>query len=532
MSSRKQKGKSMDHLVFALCLVGQLAFHSFSDYVYFRDYSITFEGAYRVSIGQIPFRDFYMPIGPVSFVIPAVFFKLFGSTWSVFLLSQQFENALMLLLLSVLLRKLEAQAIIRWASLITFTVCYLLLLSHPWYNSTGVLILLAATICALQASLLAAMLAGVHAGLAVLTKQDFGLITILIAGFLIGVVSLGSNLKNIVPNLNCITDRDKLRNAAIRLAVFVTAATVVVATFVVTSDPHQFKFWFNYGQAPHELRSLKLHDVVGYPFGLFGWSMAILAVFQNNLKLLIAAIFILAATISRTTSGLIFTHYYFMGFVPLLINECWNIKFRWRPVLMFFVLYTSLRIASSPFRDSYHALQASIHSQPIHYGFEQEANILPMVRAPDTLRAFSAHTQMPQQTADLLFYLKKLAADKRAKSGGDYQLKVLNLTELTPIYTELEAPPPTGLPLWFHSKVSLFPEQVTQLNRVLSEDTFDIILLQGTHEGLTKPYLHFLSVLKDNRAYVSVGEIKNTPANATYPCEPSCQGQIFIFSKK
>ncbi len=40
---------------------------------------LSWEGAYRMSHGQLPFRDFGIPLGGMYWVIPAIFFKIFGS---------------------------------------------------------------------------------------------------------------------------------------------------------------------------------------------------------------------------------------------------------------------------------------------------------------------------------------------------------------------------------------------------------------------------------------------------------------------
>ena len=40
---------------------------------------LSWEGAYRMSRGQLPFRDFGVPLGGMYWVIPAIFFKIFGS---------------------------------------------------------------------------------------------------------------------------------------------------------------------------------------------------------------------------------------------------------------------------------------------------------------------------------------------------------------------------------------------------------------------------------------------------------------------
>ncbi|MFH1772554.1 MAG: hypothetical protein ABH872_07025 [Candidatus Omnitrophota bacterium] len=51
------------------------------------DQSIVFDGAYRIICGQIPYRDFVIPIGPVTFYIQALFFRIFGVNYFSYILS-------------------------------------------------------------------------------------------------------------------------------------------------------------------------------------------------------------------------------------------------------------------------------------------------------------------------------------------------------------------------------------------------------------------------------------------------------------
>lgn len=520
----------VDYAVVALCLLGVFITFEIRDFAYFRDYSITFEGSYRLFLGQIPFRDFGAPVGPASFVIPALFFKLFEPNWTVFLLSQQFQNACLLILVYALLGKIRTRALVKRTALLAFSVFYLLLLTHPWYNSTGALLLFAGALCALGSSRVSVMAAGLLVGLAVLAKQDLGLLTLLIAGFFVAVVSLGSDREKILPSLDTLWDKARHRALASNLLLFAISAIAVVTIFILATEAEQFSYWFNYGQKPHELRSISLRDLFGNSFGTLGWVTALIALARNNFRLLVASIFITAATVSRTTSGLSFTHYYFVAFLPVIIDECLRLRIRFKALALLVVLYTSSRVMIRPVNDVYHVFESVALHQPEHFFFDYRKLSRPMAGFPAELQAFSPHTQAPLQTIDAILELKRIAAEKRTAAAGT-ELKVLNLTELTPIYAELGATPPKGLPLWFHTKVSLFPRQIEQLNETLAGQTFDIILLQGTHEGLTPPYRNFLSILNANRAYMLLRKIQDSPANATWPCEPDCQGEIFIYVK-
>ena len=50
----------------------------FFNYPYRINLFLAWEGAYRVSIGQIPYKDFGSPVGYGFWLLPALFFKLFG----------------------------------------------------------------------------------------------------------------------------------------------------------------------------------------------------------------------------------------------------------------------------------------------------------------------------------------------------------------------------------------------------------------------------------------------------------------------
>lgn len=51
------------------------------------DQSIVFNGAWRILSGQIPFRDFYLPYGPVSIWIQAAAFQIGGMTYQTYVLT-------------------------------------------------------------------------------------------------------------------------------------------------------------------------------------------------------------------------------------------------------------------------------------------------------------------------------------------------------------------------------------------------------------------------------------------------------------
>ena len=520
-----------DGVLICICLLALWLAFALRTPVYFRDYSITFEGALRLYLGQVPYRDFGSPVGPFSFVIPAILFKLIAPSWTVFMFAQQLINGVMLLLVNALLLRMGVREAMRWVSLGLFTALYLLLLTHPWYNSTGAMLLLAASYCAMRPGWRRALGSGLLSGLAILTKQDFGAVTVLVAGFMVALANLGSDFEKIVPTWPSLREPKRLRAAALSVLVFAIAAVTLVVLFIYSTDPIQFAYWFNYGQAPHHHRGVTLNDLIGNTYGHLALLIAALALGRNNFRLLLVSIFITAASVTRTTSGLGFTHYYFIAFLPLMIDECLRISILFKPLLLALIVYASLLLISHPATDAYHVVEAIIERQPEHFFYDYRLNSKPLVPVPEDLHAFSPHTLMPQETIDAIRFIKQRAQSRRAIAHNTAPLRILNMTELTPIYAELEVDPPRRLPLWFHTRASLFPHQISDLTLTLAGNEYDFVLLQGTHEGMTPTYRAFLKTLEKNSKYRLVTTIIDTPADTTWHCAPDCEGMIYVFEK-
>src|SRR6476620_9053607 len=66
----------------------------FASFPYRLNIFLSWEGAYRLYIGQLPYRDFGMPVGYMYWVIPAVFFKIFGPQMITLVKAQAFINIL------------------------------------------------------------------------------------------------------------------------------------------------------------------------------------------------------------------------------------------------------------------------------------------------------------------------------------------------------------------------------------------------------------------------------------------------------
>ncbi|HID32170.1 MAG TPA: hypothetical protein EYP24_02195, partial [bacterium (Candidatus Stahlbacteria)] len=70
------------------------------------DQSIIFDGGYRILLGQVPYRDFYLPFGPVSLWLQGLFFKVLGVNYRAYLLHASILNLLFTLILFLFLKTL------------------------------------------------------------------------------------------------------------------------------------------------------------------------------------------------------------------------------------------------------------------------------------------------------------------------------------------------------------------------------------------------------------------------------------------
>lgn len=58
------------------------------------DQSVVFDGGWRISQGEIPYRDLLSPFGPVTFYVQALFFRLFGVNWTAMVAAAALLNTL------------------------------------------------------------------------------------------------------------------------------------------------------------------------------------------------------------------------------------------------------------------------------------------------------------------------------------------------------------------------------------------------------------------------------------------------------
>src|ERR1700754_4845615 len=102
-------------VAFAFCFVPLLFNNPYRINIF-----LSWEGAYRMSIGQMPFRDFSLPMGYGYWVIPALFFKVFGPYMYSLIEAQVFINVVSVLAFRGILKLLGVQPVVILLSVVVF----------------------------------------------------------------------------------------------------------------------------------------------------------------------------------------------------------------------------------------------------------------------------------------------------------------------------------------------------------------------------------------------------------------------------
>src|SRR3954447_14769114 len=101
-------------------IVGFACVPLFATFPYRVNIFLSWEGAYRLSQGQVPYQDFGMPLGYMYWVVPAIFFKLFGAQLITLVKAQVFINIISGLAFRSILKSLDVQPGIRLLSVILY----------------------------------------------------------------------------------------------------------------------------------------------------------------------------------------------------------------------------------------------------------------------------------------------------------------------------------------------------------------------------------------------------------------------------
>ncbi len=438
---------------------------------------LSWEGAYRLSIGQIPFEDFGLPMGICYWLIPALFFKVFGPTFLSLVKAQVFINLISMLSLRGILYNLKLKPYAVTLSILVFCLTYIVYNFWPWYNHSVVVYELVALFFLTQSFNAESTkskigwigLASLFSVVTFFTKQDVGAICILLSLFLLGY--------------RAIVEKERMP-VVVYFAATLTVGLLAIMPFI----PFDFSYWFNYGQAPHSSRldiilllNTFLEDSVVEKIYLALITILLLfsfksfkQFFQDKDQFTLVAIcvcLIAQAIVTKMTSPLPtdhMTYYHAFGFACILNFFPWQ---RWtshlKPAaaILFFVMII--------YSAGYWKYVADI----FHLRTKKQATgTTPLVKSSPwkttTNYQTLKHVMLPESTIAGIDSLAKLPFIR------DKNLKVLNMSEITSLAKEFGYTPLTNHPLWFHVNIGMFQREIDQINERVRQGYYDVVLFE------------------------------------------------------
>ncbi len=454
---------------------------------------VTWEGAYRMYLGQLPYKDFGMPLGYGFWIIPFVFFKIFGPYMITLIKAQAFINFMSLLTFRGIMKIFKLNEATIFFSILVMCLSFTLINFWPWYNHTVFFFELVAVYFVLlyvmkRTKFYYLIVSALFVWLALLTKQDGGALSVLfVFSILIIDFVYTKNWKSLF----------------IMLGSFIFFYLILVLPFL----QYDFSYWFNYGQSPHYSRVSSYHfinDIFTQSDWLKGYflSVAIIIIYKINktglkatwedknfvlFSLFTIGIILQSIIIQVTSFSPPTVNFYFHSFVIAFIFYNLQNSIRFNNALVFIIISFLIFFWKS---DNYWK-----YSQPVI------AKIAPSLLTPppsdvvakgnwaaksdsvikhepviwiesgfETLKRI----KIPKNTQEGLIHIKNLPI---AKSEN---LKVLNMSNLSFLAYELQYEPSKGddFPLWYHKGVAVFDREIAMLCEKVQNSEYDIILFE------------------------------------------------------
>jgi len=470
-----------------ICLLLIWSLTSLRHFVYFKDYGIIWEAAYRIYLGQTPFIDFSTPVGPGSFLIPALFFKIFGPTWHSLQLSQLFQSSILLLCGYYILKKTGVKERALSISIIFFTLLYLIFLSHPWYNSTATLFFFISLAIILTQKRYSFFIAGIFSGFSFLTKQDVGIINL----FAICIISI-----------LMYQDIKKISYRLLNIIIFLFGMLFVISSFANFIGLPRFSEWLLMSLKLSLQRGNGLEDLFkGMPLLILGL-ICLKYFFEDKKKLLLyASILYFAAFISVQTKALFFTNFFYTLFSFPIVTYFIHTRNKLISVSVTILISFSL---FSPLVSLINLATTLSMDMPEPYSFKHDMVTKYVIKAPPNIKIID-NMWAPPDTFKAIKEIQQIFKEKYKESGSPPS--ILNLSEITPIYGELGVSPPKNFPLWFDPKLTISDAEANQIKKQIKESRFDIIIFQSTFGGFdTEFYGPIFDLLTNTKDYKRLSE--------------------------
>ena len=459
---------------------------------------LSWEGAYRLSQGQVPYRDFGMPLGYMFWAVPALFMKIFGPQMITLVKAQVFINIISGLAFRSILKSLGVKPGIRLLSVLLYCLSYSFFNFWPWYNHTVIVYEMVALSFLLRAifraetkySGLWLVLSALAVFFSFFTKQDGGGMAFLLCFALLLVY--------------CIYEKKWLP-----LLYFTGSFLLIAALFIYPLMSYRFSYWFNHGQPPHTSRVDPFEIADEFLLGsqwikFYVFLVLLLALVhfktwkhffgdKQTILFLALTLGILAqASILQVTSytppdNNIYFHSFSVAFILTYLSRYLQVDFnRLKPLLLCtagLLLWWSGSYWQYLQRIAKRAMPASaakvntgenIVSRKT-YKIDTDTSDVPLSQWKFSGLKSLHKIYLPGPTVD---GINRLMGIDLVKSGK--RLRVLNMSELTTLAVELPYELERGpdQPLWYHLGVAMFNQEAQLFEDRIRKKEYDLILFE------------------------------------------------------
>ncbi len=458
---------------------------------------LSWEGAYRLSEGEMPYRDFGLPMGYMYWAVPAVFFKVFGAQMISLIKAQVFLNILSGLAFRSILKSLSVQWGIRILAVLLFCISFSFFNFWPWYNHTVIVYELVAlallhkyffSVHKYRLAWLAG--AGLFTAFSFMTKQDGGGMAFMLSCALL--------------LYNCIAEKKW-----IGLPAYIGLFAFFLFLLIFPFTKYDFSYWFNYGQAPHTARVSAFEIIDDFftssqwiRFYLFLIVLLLWASFKNvaaifkdrrEMLFLLLTLGILGeAAILQVTSytppdNNIFYHSFAFVYILSLLSRKLEINFNLsKPMLVGFLgvmLWWSGVFWKYIQRFAERAIpkagEMAVNGENVvnRKTYMISVDTTSIQEGDWTFSRFKSLNKiyMPRPTIE---GMERILAMDIVKNKKD--LQVLNMSELTSLAVEMpyRLEKGHGYPLWYHLGVAMFNKQAEDFERKIGNKQYDLILFE------------------------------------------------------
>jgi hypothetical protein len=453
--------------------------------LFFCDYAIIWDAAYRMSEGQVIYKDFYTPTGPISFFLPYLSFKIFGYSYTALKIAQVVISISILFAYKLLLDAVADNSRIKSVNYWIFLLLFVLPLGFPWYNTTALMFSLWAAVLVVKGqSYLNVIGAGFLLVLSILSKQDYGLMGLVVCLGLVWAKEFQFRFKTIAFNFQ----RDLWKSL-----ILITASIVPIALYALVSQ--DFAQYFNFG-SQYDGTASRLRNLFGTGTSYVFFTSILIGLYvyykQPTLLVALSILLLLSASVVRATSGLshISATFYVGGLLTIVYFLWKSIKNRKLLLLItLFVIPLCLFMLGKPIRNFVNLVSvSSTNKNVLYFNFSKIS--------AGSLSKKTLSPVAPTYLNEDSVIFSKLVAEKMTEIKNKKIPIFLNASELTYLNYYVGVDAPKLLPLWFHENITFGKSDYSALEKTLDKMSPDMVVLDISQNFL-------ISYLND-RKYVEI----------------------------